>query len=82
MLDALWASSHSPTGKARGTLPFGLLDASQRRAEVSGAGCRMTESDGEATRGSSGLLGGAFFVFLFIAPPTRRWRSSSPLSGA
>jgi hypothetical protein len=26
MLDALWASSHSPTGKARGTLPFGLLD--------------------------------------------------------
>jgi len=28
-------------------------------------------------------LGGAFFVFFFfIAPPTRRWRSSSPLSGA
>jgi len=26
MLDALWASSHSPTGKARGTLPFGLLE--------------------------------------------------------
>jgi len=24
------------------------------------------------------LLGGAFF----LAPPTRRWRSSSPLSGA
>jgi hypothetical protein len=26
MLDALRASSHSPTGTARGTLPFGLLD--------------------------------------------------------
>ena len=26
MLDALWATSHSPTGKARGTLPFGLLE--------------------------------------------------------
>jgi len=26
MLDALWASIHSPTGKARGTLPFGLLE--------------------------------------------------------
>jgi len=47
-----------------------------------GAGCRLTESDGEAPRGSNGLLGGAFFMFLFIAPPTRRWRSSSPLSGA
>jgi hypothetical protein len=49
---------------------------------VSGTGCRLTESDGQATRGSSGLLGGAFFMFLFIAPPSRRWRSSSPLSGA
>jgi len=28
------------------------------------------------------LLGGAFFMFLFIAPTTRRWRSSSLLSGA
>ena len=26
MLDVLCASSHSPTGKARGTLPFGLLE--------------------------------------------------------
>ena len=26
MLDALRASSHSPTGKARGTLPFGFLE--------------------------------------------------------
>ena len=26
LLDALRASSHSPTGKARGTLPFGLLE--------------------------------------------------------
>jgi len=35
-----------------------------------GAGCRLTESDGEATRGSSGLLGGAFLMFVFIARPT------------
>jgi len=28
------------------------------------AGCRMTKSDGEAPRSSSGLLGGAFFVVL------------------
>jgi hypothetical protein len=32
----------------------------------------MTESDGEATRGSSGLLGGAFLVFFFfLAPPNK-----------
>ena len=33
LLDALWASSHSPTGKARGTLPFGFLDAQDLRPE-------------------------------------------------
>jgi hypothetical protein len=27
----------------------------------------MTESDGEATRSSSGLLGGAFFVFFLFS---------------
>jgi RNase P protein component len=26
LLDALWANTHSPTGIARGTLPFGLLE--------------------------------------------------------
>ena len=31
LLDALRASSHSPTGKARGTLPFGLLEVSYIR---------------------------------------------------
>ena len=68
------------------SLDFGIrkyIYSTERRAEVSGAGCRMTESDGEATRGSSDLLGGAFLVFFFfLAPPSRRWRSSSPLSGA
>ena len=37
MLDAHRASSHSPTGKARGTLPFGLLD---RRLIRGGEECK------------------------------------------
>ncbi len=45
----------------------GLAPVAERRAEPSGTGCRLTESDGEATRGSSGLLGGAFFVFSYAA---------------
>ena len=34
MLDALWATSHSPTGKARGTLPFGLLEKADLATEM------------------------------------------------
>ena len=33
-LDALWAISHSPTGKAHGTLPFGFIRYGEQTAKL------------------------------------------------